>query len=353
MLDNQELYSEIDKSGMLETIAQYPEQILEAIEIVNNMQIPDFIKIDNIIVTGMGASAISGDIVESLFRDKIDIPIYVNREYELPKWAKKDTLTIFLSYSGDTEETISSFKMACQKKCKILCVSSGGKLQELSEKRGIIHIKIPSGFQPRAATAYLLFPLILIFKRNGLLKNFNIDSDIEETIDLIKEFVNNNKKTIPEENNLSKQLAKEIIGAIPQIYGWGIYSSLAMRWRCQFNENSKIISRYDVVPECNHNDLVGWSADLEVTKKFSCVIFRDKDEESLRISKRLDFMKTLFKETSANVVEVYPKGKSRLAKMIYLKCLGDFISCYIAMLKKVDPTPIDVITELKNHLSEI
>ncbi|UCF12428.1 MAG: bifunctional phosphoglucose/phosphomannose isomerase [Thermoplasmatales archaeon] len=351
MLDDLEKISEIDKSNMLETIAQFPRQIKEAIEIAKNAKIDDFIKIDNVIITGMGASGISGDIVASLFRDKIDVPIYINREYDLPKWAKKDTLTIFFSYSGNTEETLSSFKIASQKKCKIVSISSGGKLQEMSEKRGIAHIKIPSGFQPRAAIAYPLFVLIWILKRTGLLKN-NIESDIEETIAVIQDLIDNNKKSVVKENNLSKQIAKKIYNTIPQIYGWGVYYPIATRWRQQFNENSKAIAREDVVSESNHNDIVGWSSNPDVSKNFSCILFRDKDNESLNISTRLNFMISLFEDSVANVIEIYPKGRSRLAKIMYIMCLGDFLSCYLAFLRNIDPTPVDIITELKQRLAE-
>jgi len=351
MLDDFEIISKIDKSNMLDRLAQFPEQIREAVEIANNANIDKFIKIDNVIITGMGASSIAGDIVKSLFRDKIDVPISVNRDYDLPKWANKDTLAIFVSYSGNTEETISSFKIASQKKCKTICISSGGKLQELSEKRGVKNITIPSGFQPREAIAYLLILLITILKKNSLLKN-SLDADIEESIAVIKDFVDNNKKSVIEANNLSKQIARTILNTTPQIYGWGIYYPIAKRWRTQFNENSKIIAREDVVSESNHNDIVGWSSNPEASRNFSCIMFRDKNEGSLNISIRLDFMKKLFQDTVANIIEIHPNGKSRLAKMMHTLCLGDFVSCYLAILRQIDPTPVDVIIELKNRLAE-
>jgi len=352
MLDNLDVISEIDISNMLDDLVKYPDHIKSALEIAEKANIPRILKIDNVIITGMGASAISGDIVRSLFRDKIDVPIVINRDYDLPKWAKKDTLTIFVSYSGNTEETLSSFKIASQKKCKVICISSGGKLQEMCEKRGIIHIKIPSGFQPRAATMFILFPIIVILKRLGLIKN-DIKSDIDETIQIAQDFVDNNKKSVSKDSNLSKQLAEKIYGTIPQIYGWGIYPSIATRWRHQFNENSKIVARADVVSECNHNDIVGWSSNPEATKNFSCILFRDRDDESLYIQTRLDFMKKLFNDTTANVIEVNVKGKSKLAKMMYLMYLGDFSSCYLAILRKIDPSPVDVIMELKKRLAEL
>ena len=341
----------VDKANMLDGLARFPEQIKEALTIAEAVQRFNFLKIDNVVVAGMGGSAISGDIMLSLFRDKLDVPLIVNREYDLPKWVNKDTLVICISYSGNTDETLSSFKIASQKKCKILCISTGGKLQNLAEKRGILFIKIPAGIQQRAATAYLLFPSIIFLKKIGLLKTA-IETDIEETIAVTIDFVTLNKKEVPEENNLAKQLAKKIFNTIPQIYGWGVYTPIAIRWRHQLNENSKIIARSDIIPECNHNDIVGWSGNPDISKQFSCILFRDKLEETIDMTTRLNFMRDLFRNTAGNVIEVSPKGKSQLAKMMYLMCLGDFTSCYLAVLRGINPSPVDIITELKKRLAE-
>jgi glucose/mannose-6-phosphate isomerase len=351
MVNDIEKITRVDKANMLDGLARFPEQIKESLAIAEATERFNFIKIDNVIIVGMGASAISGDIMASLFRDKLDVPIVVNREYDLPKWVNKDTLVICISYSGNTDETISSFKIAYQKKCKIICISTGGKLQDLAEKRKVPFVKIPAGIQPRAATAYLLFPSIIFLKKIGLLKTV-IDADIEETIAVTQDFVAMNNKAVPEENNQAKQLAKKIFNTIPQIYGWGIYTPIAKRWRHQLNENSKVIARTDVVPECNHNDIVGWSANPEISKQFSCVLIRDKDEEIIDMTTRFSFMHDLFRNTAGNIVEVSPKGKSQLAKMMYLMCLGDFTSCYLAVLRGIDPSPVDIITELKKRLAE-
>jgi glucose/mannose-6-phosphate isomerase len=300
----------------------------------------------------MGASAISGDIVQTLFRDKIDIPIFVTRNYDLPKWANKNTLLFSQSYSGNTEETLSTFKHACQKKCKIIGISSGGKLQEYCEKREIPHIKIPSGYQPRAATAYTLFSSIRALKKVGLLNDF-IESEISEAIEITQGFRDKNKKAIPLENNFSKQIAEKVFNTIPQVYGWGVYNPIARRWCQQFNENSKLICRYDEVSECNHNDIIGWSGNPEVSKKFTCFLFRDESDESIYMSKRLNFMKEFYDTVSANVIEIHTEGKKRLAKMMYTMYLGDFISCYLAILRETDPTPVDAIIELKEALAKI
>ncbi len=351
VLNDMEKITLVDKTNMLDGLARFPVQVKESLAIAEAVERFNFLKIDNVILAGMGASAISGDIMTSLLRDKLDVPLLVNREYDLPKWVNKDTLVICISYSGNTDETLSSFKIAYQKKCKIICISTGGKLQELAEKRQVPFVKIPAGIQPRAATAYLLFPSLIFLKKLGLLKS-TIDADIEETIAVTKDFVSMNNKAVPEESNPAKQIAKKIFSSIPQIYGWGIYTPIAIRWRHQLNENSKVIARTDIVPECNHNDIVGWSANPEISKQFSCILIRDKDEESLDMTTRLNFMRDLFHNTAGTVLEVQPKGKSQLAKMMYLMCLGDFTSCYLAVLRGVDPSPVDIITELKKRLAE-
>lgn len=352
MLENIQDISKIDKSGMIDTIEKFPEHIQETIEIMNTTDLPSLYKIDDIIISGMGASAISGDIIQMLFLDKFDIPIYVNRAYELPKWANKNTLVISQSYSGNTEETLSTFKHAYQKHCKILGISSGGKLEEYCKNRQLPHVKIPSGLQPRAATAYVLFSSLLSFKKVGLLQS-EIESEIQETITVTKELRDKIKKTVPENQNPAKQLAKQIHNTTPQIYGWGVYTPIAKRWIQQFNENSKKIARYDEVPECNHNDIIGWSMDSDVSKKFTTILFRDSELETVYLSTRLRFMKKLFDDVASNSIEIHPIGKKRLAKMMYMMYLGDYTSCYLAILRNIDPTPVIAITELKNELSKI
>lgn len=348
-LDDLDLISKIDKSRMLEKIEEFPNQIEETIELMNSIEINNFSNIENIIISGMGGSAISGDIIQTIFKNRIDMPIFVNRSYDLPKWAGNNTLVISKSYSGNTEETLNSFKDARKKNCKIINISSGGQLQKYSKKFSVTHIDIPSGYVPRAAVAFILFSTILIFEKIGIIDK-NIEMEIKETIYSTNKFIKYNNKKILEKDNISKQIANKIFKTIPQIYGWGLYTPIAKRWRTQFNENSKLIARFDIVPECNHNDIVGWSNDLSTSKLFSCIIFRDKQIESNSISKRLNFMIDLFMNSTSNVIEIEVKEKKTLSKMICTMLMGDFISCYLAVLRKIDPTPIDAIVKLKNKL---
>ncbi len=352
MLDDLEGISKIDKSNMIEAVQEFPDQIKQSEEIIYQSELERIYKVDNIVVTGMGGSAISGDIMQAYFRDKIDIPVYVNRKYDLPKWVHKNTLVLTQSYSGNTEETLSSFKNAYQKRCKIIGISSGGKLEEYCKKRNVPHLKIPSGYQPRAATGYMLFMALYALKKSGILK-IEIDKEIKETITEAEKIRNQNKKDVSLEKNFSKQIAKKIHGSTPQIYGFKQYTPIAKRWCTQFNENSKIFCRYDEVSESNHNDIVGWSMNQDVTKNFSCILFRDKDEESVYMEKRFEFMKKLFKTNAKDTIEINIEGKKTLSKMINTMYKGDFISCYLAILRKIDPTPVNIISELKEELEKI
>ena len=337
---------------MLDDIASFPDQIKKSKEIIDSTYIGSIFKIDNIIISGMGGSSISGDIIQTLLRDRIDIPIYVSRDYDLPKWANKNTLVISQSYSGNTEETLSTFKHATQKHCKILGISSNGKLKEYCEKRQLPFIQIPGDMQPRASIGYMIFCCLYALKKIGVIKH-DMKLEIDETYLVTKELINEIKKEIPEKKNKAKQLTKTIVGTIPQIYGWMIYSPIARRWATQINENGKLICRYDEVSECNHNDIVGWSMDPEISKQFSCILFRDHECETVYMSTRLDFMKKLYKDVAANIIEVHVHGKKRLAKMMYAMILGDFISTYIAIQRKIDPSPVEAIVQLKEELAKI
>ena len=186
----------------------------------------------------------------------------------------------------------------------------------------------------------------------GVIKDF-LKIKIDELIDFANYIIDDNKQKNLFENNQSKKLAEKIFNNIPQIYGWDIYSPIAKRWSTQFNENSKVISKYDFVTESNHNDLVGWSENYEISKKFSCIIFRDKSIESIYMKTRLDFMKKLFLNVAGNVNEINIEGNDPISKIIYLISLGDFTSCYLAILRNIDPTPVMIIDELKQRIKSI
>jgi glucose/mannose-6-phosphate isomerase len=345
-LDDLDKISRIDKSKMLEILEEFPKQMEEGIRIGGKIDFGiDLKKMDKIVIAGMGGSGIIGDMIQALAKNSSPMPIFINRDYRLPRFVDERTLVIVLSYSGNTEETISSFLDALERGCRILSISSGGKLKELAGKADR-YVQIKKGLQPRAALNYLLFPLIIFLKKNSLLA---MDmKDIEESIAVARSLKEKIKKTAPVKENFAKEIAARINGKIPRIYGYGPFIPIARRWETQFNENSKIFSSSYAIPECGHNEIVGWSTPHKWHKEFICILFRSNDEPP-QIKSRLDFMKKIF-ERYSNVIEIMAKGKSDLAKMIYLIYLGDYVSCYLALLRGIDPTPVDLIDQLKKEL---
>jgi glucose/mannose-6-phosphate isomerase len=350
ILDDQQIIYAIDSKNMLKTLESIPKQIKECQELIKNTNLPKLYNIQNIIVSGMGGSAISGDMLQQYTEEKGFIPIIINRNYLLPKWITKNTLVLSQSYSGNTEEILSAFKQAYEKKCKIISITTNGKLFDYSIKRSIPIIKLPMGYEPRFAIVFLFLGSLLCLQKIGLYKS-SLEKEIQESYILTQGLINEINSSIPLENNLAKQIANSIYNTIPQIYGWSIFKPLARRWATQLNENSKLISRYDYVPECNHNDIVGWSENEAIAKLFSVILFRDRTNESIQMKKRLEFMHQFYKQVASKIIEIPVQGKSSLAKMMYLLVLGDYISCYLAILRKKDPNPISIINQLKNTLN--
>lgn len=351
-LDNQQSIDHIDTSDMFHILNSFPEQIKQTIELMNNQPLPKIYNIKNIVIAGMGGSAISGDLLQSYLLSRYNIPIYVNRDYSLPRWVNKHTLVFAQSYSGNTEETLSAFKNASEKKAAIIAITSGGKLQTYCERRKLPYITIPSGYPPRTTIGYLFFISLLSLQKIGIYQH-SLEKPIQETIQLSKETTASFHKDICTENNPAKKIARSLFETMPHIYGWDIYSSLAKRWVTQFNENSKILARYAQIPESNHNDIVGWSGNQKISKHCSCVLFRDKQRETPSLSTRFEFMKKLFSTSAAKTIEVDVQGKQDLTKMIYLLQLGDYVSFYLAILRNIDPTPVMIIDQLKTELEKL
>ncbi|MBI4744408.1 MAG: bifunctional phosphoglucose/phosphomannose isomerase [Actinobacteria bacterium] len=351
ILDSFELIKSIDKSGMLSVVEKFPTQCKEAAKIGDSIKISwDCSSLRSVIVLGMGGSGIGGDILKTVLADELNLPVFVNKTYQLPAFVNNESLVFAVSYSGNTEETLSGFDEARARKARIVAVTSGGELKEKAEKLNYPIVKIPAGFQPRAVLGYLFFPVIIALAKIGLIKDKS--DDIHQTIELLDELSKNYSSSNPLDKNKAKQLAVDLFNQIPVIYGSdGLTDVSALRWKCQFNENSKIPAFNHIFPELNHNEIVGWERLKELNEKFSLIFLRDESDHS-RLIKRMDVTKELLADSVGNIYEVWTKGKSKLTKIFSSIYLGDFISVYLALLYKVDPTPVERITLLKNRLSE-
>ncbi|MGQ9530195.1 MAG: bifunctional phosphoglucose/phosphomannose isomerase, partial [Candidatus Bathycorpusculaceae bacterium] len=288
-----------------------------------------------------------GELLKDWARDKVLVPIMVEREYLLPAYANKNTLVLVVSYSGETEETLSVFLDAVKRKCMIACVSSGGKLLEFAEKMHLPYIRIPSGFPPRAALPYLFMPLLIILEKIGLVTDVN--AEVSKVVKTLKKVCIENSPEKPLNANFSKSLALNINGTVPVVYGFGFYRAVAQRFKQQFNENSKVPSKWESLPELNHNEIVGWEKAQKMAKNFSAIFIRD-EEEPKEIRERIEATKELMSKKKVKIFEIWSVGKGKLAKMLSTVCIGDFTSVYLALLRRVDPTPVKTIAMLKRKM---
>ncbi|MEM3700237.1 MAG: bifunctional phosphoglucose/phosphomannose isomerase [Candidatus Bathyarchaeia archaeon] len=351
ILDDTARIRKIDKSNMLSFCVDAPKHYEEAVKIARKSSI-GYLKPQKIIVAGMGGSAIGGELVKDWARDKALVPIEVEREYSLPAYADKNTLVFVVSYSGETEETLSVFLDAIRRGCMVVCVSSGGKLLEFAEKFGLPYIRIPSGMPPRTALPYLFMPLLISLEKIGLVSNVN--TEVAEAIKVLEKVSSENMSEKPLSINFSKALALKVNGTVPVVYGFGFYRAVAQRFKQQFNENSKIPAKWEILPELNHNEIVGWERAGKMAKNFSAFFLRDKDEPKEirdRIEATKELMRKVCKE-KVKIFEVWSSGESMLAKMLSTICIGDFTSVYLALLRKVDPTPVKTIAMLKEKMKQ-
>jgi len=348
ILDNLSDIKRIDKSNMLSFCVEAPKHYEKAAKLAKTLSI-NYPKPKAIIVAGMGGSAIGGELLKDWARDKINVPIEVCREYSLPTYADKSTLVFVVSYSGETEESLSAFLDATKRKCMTACISSGGLLHEFAEKLNVPHLRVPSGMAPRATLPYLFMPLPIFLEKIGLVSD--VTPEISETARILRKVSDSNSPEKLLNNNFSKKLASDICGTIPIVYGFGIYRAVAQRFKTQFNENSKILAKWEFFPELNHNEIVGWEATKELAKYFSIIFIRDNDEPKA-IRQRITFTKELTRKKSAKVFEIQSLGKGMLAKMSSVICTGDFISVYLAVLRGIDPTPVKTIALLKEKMKQ-
>jgi glucose/mannose-6-phosphate isomerase len=310
---------------MEELIREFPKHIEEATKLAKDISVDG--KIDKVLVCGMGGSAIAGDIMSNYTKK---IPIFISKTYSIPDFIDNNTLAIISSYSGNTEETIEMFKQARKKTKKIVIITSGGKLIKEKEKKIIVR----SGIPPRSSLGYMFFSLLRLLQNSKIIESQ--DKQVSETTALLRQF----------DNSMAEQLAKNLQGKIPIIYGSSQYKIVAYRWVTQLNENSKMFAMHQFFPEMNHNEIEA----LNSKGRLEAVFIRDKEDHP-RIKQRMDItQKLLEKQMRVNNIQV--KGKSLLARLFYVIHFGDWVSLYSAYLNKVDPVSMDAIERLKVQLKQ-
>ncbi|MFH2021220.1 MAG: bifunctional phosphoglucose/phosphomannose isomerase [archaeon] len=326
-----------DSGNMMQVLKKFPEMINEATELVDDTTInKEFI--ENIIITGMGGSGYTGDLLKVYLQD-LPIQLHVVKDYVLPPYATRKSLVFVISYSGNTEETISAYRTAVRRGCKVVSVSSGGKLFDLAKLNKNYHIEVPKNIQPRLSTPYLFISILKVLQQAGI---------VDEQDRIIKDCVNyleTNQNTIEQK---SKELAKKLKGYVPIIYSSQKMFCIAEKWKTDINENAKVHAFYNTFSEFNHNEICAYEHSQAL---FHVIIISDIQDHE-RIKKRIQVFKKVVKKYKVDVTEIALGQDSMLTRLFSAILMGLYLGYFLALEYKIDPTPVEIIENLKKELGK-
>ena len=315
---------------MYPQVARLPEHI----EFALNCMVFNLRNTSKAIVCGMGTCNIAGLVVSDYLDAMKSTPLPIAKGIDLPKWVDKDTTVIVVSYSGDTVETLHLYRTAVRAGAQVVCITSGGELEELCVKDENVMLSIPGGFQSRGAIGYMIGYILLVLSNIGLLDN------TDEVADALKSVKAFRDELVASDDNEAKIIAERIHGKVPSVYSFFNMRSVAYRWKSQFNENSKVLSFHGTMPEFNHNELMGWANDNRIMDYIPVVIFDDNVSSMLKAMAETPI--GMIMDRGIKVYVYHLKGTNILEKMLKAIVMGDFVSLYLAHLNGVDPSTDDV-----------
>jgi glucose/mannose-6-phosphate isomerase len=346
ILDDQETFRRLDPNEIFKAITDFPINARKALQytqnIIINLHEEDY---DSILIVGMGGSAVGGLLLRDWLLDYLKIPISVNRGYNLPAWVDNKTLIYAVSYSGNTEETLSQYKAALERNCTIICFCSGGQLKNKAEENNHILVNFPTGYQPRAAIPFQFYSLAGVSRKIGFIKDKKWE-EVSESIKVVETICARMKPEVPYESNFGKKFAQELKGYIPLIYAPQLFTNVAYRYSTQFNENSKVPSGTNFFPESFHNSVMAREGHVELLAKICIVIIRDS-RINQELSRKIDTYHELMQKTFGKSITVETRGDSNLARIMSALIQGDYASAYLAILYEVDPSTTESIKILK------
>ncbi len=319
-------------------VERFPEHLSSAKLLGSEVKVSG---VDKVVVAGMGGSAIAGSLLQAYCLEKApQLSVQVSKGYEVPGNVDKATLVIAVSYSGNTEETLSAVKSAMRKGAKLVVVASGGKLKQQAEQLKKQVVEIPEGIQPRAALPYLFLPLLNILHNSGLIPDPS--SEILHSIDSLKATAGTYKER-------ARLLAEKLVGKVPLIYSSDKMAGIAYRWKTQFNENAKIHAFSHVFPELNHNELVGFT---KLNANYYAIILED-EADSRRIKERMRLTKEIAGGKGVPSTQIVVKGEQLLTRILSAVHIGDLTSVYLARATGIDPEPVVIIEDFKKQLGKV
>ena len=349
-LDEVSFLTRLDPMDMSGLTAGFSNQCRRAVDIARSAALPSWNALpDHVVLTGLGGSAAGGDLAAALYADQGKVPFFVNRDYTLPSFVGQGSLVFACSYSGNTEETLSAFEDAKRRGASVIVVSSGGEITKRAQDEGFPHVTVPGGQPPRTAMGFMLMPVVVASEQLGLIPR----QDFEEAFQVLDNVKATCGFDVPESENQAKQIARQMHGKFPLLYGLGGWQfALAQRWRGQLNENSKVLVSTHVFPELCHNEILGWEgADGQSVGQFVTFLL-EGGSESKRLHQRVDITCDQIGQI-ADFHRVSALGDGLLAKMLSLAHIGDWVSLYLAALTEKDPGQMNAIENLKKELAKL
>ncbi len=350
-LDDLASIQRVDPGGMGRRIAELPQQCREAVGLVRTCHFPEeYGQAESIVILGMGGSAIGGDLVRTLVEDECPVPILIHRDYGLPAFVNDNTLIIASSYSGNTEEVLNALGAALRRHAMCVAITTGGELARVCRREGLPVIIFDYEAQPRAALGYSFTTLLVLLEELGFVAG--LSSPLEASILEMEALRSQIGVEVAEADNPAKQLARRLEGRLPVIYGAGHLSEVARRWKCQLNENSKGWAFWEVIPELNHNAVVGYEfpQSLETSVR---VLLLTSELYQPRQRARMEVTGEILGQKGIPCESIQVMGESIISQLLRAIHLGDYVSYYLAALRGVDPTPVASIAYLKERLAQI
>lgn len=346
-LDDAAALRAADPSSMLDAAARLGQDAAASFAAARVLDVGAPAPAASIVVCGMGGSAVAGDVLRSAYRDRLAMPVEVNRGPSLPAHAGPGTLLVVSSYSGGTSETLSSFEEGLARGCRVMGVTSGGRLAARCAELGLPVAIVPGGAQPRAALGHLAFAMLGMLEATAVLPS--IAPEVEETVGSLATLAPSLGPDVPADRNPAKELASWIGDRIPVVWGAeGIGAVAAMRWKTQLNENGKVPAWYASMSELDHNEVVGWVRPYGAAHVVIALRHDGEDEET---AARFPLSADIARRAGAEVREVAVAGGSPLRRLVELIAIGDHVSCYVGLRRGVDPTPVEAIVGLKAALA--
>lgn len=350
-LDDLARFKELDPQDMLGQINGLPDQLNQAWQLGQSLPLPEWKDIRQVVIAGMGGSAIGADLLAAYVFSLAPVPLVVHRDYGLPRWAQgEETLVVASSHSGNTEETLDAFDAARKNGCRLLAICTGGELARRASERGLPVWTFPHAGQPRAAVGFSFGLLLALFSRLGLIADQA--SAVAEAVTAMKAWQEQLRPEAPTVQNPAKRYAGQLIGRWVTVMGAGLLAPVARRWKGQINEVAKAAASFEFLPEADHNTLAGTLNPEDLLMPRTMTLFLRAPSDHPRNRLRSDLTRQAFMLEGLNTDVIDGRGDSPLAHMWTLILFGDYMAYYLAMAYGVDPTPVTALENFKRALKE-